>query len=299
MANVAKINLLVERCMDCPYCRKPQGYAEFYCQHDLRTPGVEVGDGERVPDYCPFVIERLKGVLEMVENGGSGAFPKKLLKQIERKQIDDPNPKFGADHSFRHARRVSEIGVDFLEHCVGYGFSSPNTVLKEKLLFQIAAWLHDIGLADSVRNHEIHSAELAKKFLTGAKIDIDAEDADVIVHAVANHSKGDETQTIVDAALILADKLDVTSDRIVRLTDGITREVQKIQAAEFKFYGKLGQPKGAELRYMVDEGFDRKFFRIWPKAIQVPYRLTTEYFGLEEFRFLINGEPVELKGLCG
>ena len=297
MQNVAKINLEFERCVDCPYCRKPDGYAEYYCQHDLKTPGVEVGDGEEVPDFCPFVIQRLKKVLDTIQEGTVGTIPKKYINQVERKQKDDPHEKFGADHSWRHIKRVTEIGVDFLEHGVAYGYSSANTVLKEKLLFQIAAYMHDIGLADSAINHDIHSASLTEKYLSSSKIDIDIRDAYMIVHAIANHSDGGEINTNVDAALILADKLDVTADRIVRVTDKITAECLKIKAAEFKLYGKLGKAKGAELRYTVDEGFDLSVFKAWPKAIRIPYRVTTEYLGLKEFKFLINGELINLKGI--
>lgn len=297
MQNVAKINLELEHCTDCPYSCKPQGYAEYYCQHDLKTPGVEVGDGEVIPDFCPFVIERLKKVLETIQDGTIGSIPKKFIAQVERKQRDDPHPKFGADHSWRHIQRVSEIGMRFLEDCVGYGYSSTDTVLKEKLLLQIAAYMHDIGLADSARNHEIHSAELTKKYLSGPKVDIDLEDAYTIVHAVANHTKGEETETIVDAALILADKLDVTADRIVRVTDKITGECTKIQSAEFRFRGKDGKAKGTELRYTVDEGFDLSVFKAWPKAIMVPYRITTEFLGLQEFNFFINDEQIDYKAV--
>lgn len=297
MRNVAKINLELEHCTDCPYCRKPQGYAEFYCQHDLKTPGVEVGNGEDIPDYCPFVIERLKNVVKTLEESTVGSIPKKFINQVEKKQKDDPNPKFGADHGFRHIKRVTEIGMDFLENCVGYGFSSTDTVLKEKLLLRIAAMMHDIGLADSSRNHAIHSAELAKKYLSGGKVDIDLEDAYTVVHAIANHSDGEEINTIVDAALILADKLDVTSDRIVRVTDKITSAVTKIQKAEFHLYGKLGKGEGAELRYTVDDGFDSSVLKEWPKCVKIPYRVTTEFLGLSEFKFFINGEEIDYKSI--
>ena len=241
------------------------------------------------------MIQRLQTVLKTIEESGEGTIPKKFIKQVERKQKDDPNEKFGADHSWRHIRRVSEIGMDFLEHCVAYGYSSADTVLKEKLLLQIAAYLHDIGLADSANNHDIHSAELAKKYLSGPKVDIDLEDAYTIVHAVANHSDGKEMNTIVDVALILADKLDVTADRIVRVTDKITAECMKIQATEFKLHGKLMKAERAELRYTVDKGFDLSIFKAWPKAIKIPYRVATEYLGLKDFRFFVNDEQIELK----
>ena len=256
-----------------------------------------MGDGEAIPDFCPFVIERLEKVLKVIDEGSIGTIPKKFINQIERKQKDDPNPKFYADHGWGHVRRVTAIGKDFLESCVGYGYSSSNTVLKEKFLLEIAALMHDIGLADSARNHEIHSAELAKKYLSGPKVDIDLEDACTIVHAIYNHSKGDETQTIIDAALILADKLDVAKERIIRPEDEITKELLKVHATGFRFHGKLGKAKSAELWYETDEGFNALALRDWPKAVSIPYRITTEFLGLSEFMFTINGRQIDFKGI--
>ena len=299
MRNVAKINLELEHCTECPYCRKPQGYSELYCQHDLYTPGIEVGDGDVIPDFCPFVIERLENVLKTIEDGSVGTIPKKYLNQIERKQKDDPDPKFGVDHAWSHIRDVTAFGKAFLGDCVEYGYSTPNTVQKEGILLAIAAYLHDIGLADSSRNHEIHSAELAKKYLSGPKIDIDVEDAYTIVHAIYNHSKGEETRTIVDAALVLADKLDVVKSRVVRPTDEFVKEMTKINKASFRIYGRDHKAEGAVLRYEADEGFDVAKMKLHPKHIQIPKMIATEYLGLPTFKFMVNDEVVDIKGIIG
>ncbi len=295
MRNVAKINLELSHCTECPFCAKPEGYVGLYCQHDLKSPGLEVGDGDVIPDFCPFVIQRLEIVYKTICEGTNSSIPKKFLTQIEKKHRDDPNPKFFMDHSWDHIRRITAIGERFLGNCVEYGFSSPDTVQKEILLFKIAAYMHDIGLAETFRNHEIHSAELTKKYLSSPKIDIDLEDAYTIVHAISNHSKGEDTRTIIDAALILADKLDITCKRIVRPNDDVTKELLKIQEATFDIYGKNGLPRGAELKYVTDENFDVLKLQAWPKAISVPYRVTTEFLKLPEFIFTVNGEQIDIK----
>lgn len=294
MRNVAKINLEINRCVECPYCHKPKGHSEYFCRHDLEHPGLELGDGEAIPDFCPFVIERLQNVLKTIDDCSCTSIPKKYLMQIEKRQRDDPNPKFGADHSWLHARNVTQIGLKFLEDCSRFGYSSPDTIQKEKLLFQIAAYMHDIGLADSARNHAIHSSELAKKYLSGPKIDIDVEDTYTIVHAIFNHSDGEDTRNIIDAALILADKLDVSGRRIIRVTDKITAAVQHIVDAHYEIYGEK-TAKGARLRYVTDGGFDVSAIELWPKCITVPKRITEEYLGIPEFHFLVDDKEIDIE----
>jgi hypothetical protein len=300
MRNVAKINLEINRCVECPYCNKPEGCSECFCAHDLKHPGLELGDGETIPDFCPFVLERLRGVLAVIDNCSCGSIPKKYLNQIEKRQRDDPHPKFGADHSFGHAQSVTRIGIKFLESCVPYGFTTPNTIQKEILLFKIAAYMHDIGLADSAHNHAIHSAELTKAFFAkNPKIDIDMEDAYTIVHAISNHSDGAETRTMTDAALILADKLDVTSQRIVRVTDKITEAVTHIVSTKYELYGekKKGQMKaiGARLIYKTDGNFDVSAIKIWPKSIRIPQMITKDFLGLSEFHFVLDEEEIDIE----
>lgn len=299
MQNVAKINLELSRCTDCPYCRKLQGYADYFCQHDLATPGIEVGDGELVPDFCPFVIERLKKVLDTIKDGTSTTIPKKYLNQIEKKQKDDPDPKFGADHSFAHITRVIDIGNSFFDECFEYGYTDSNKVLKERYLFSIAVYLHDIGLADSSRNHDIHSAELAKKYLSGPKVDIDLEDAYTIVHAIGNHSKGEETRTIIDAALILADKLDVTKHRIVRVTSPITKELLKVEKIDFELSGKKGKVELATLRYTTNGDFDALSLREWPKCVSIPMMVAKKFLKVPNFQFIVDGVEINVKEIIG
>lgn len=292
--NVAKINLEIRQCSDCPFARLQSGYdGEWYCVHDLNNPGLKV-EKETVPDWCPFVLERLQKVLGIMQNGTGTAMPKKWLNEIMRKQRDDPDPKFGADHTFGHIDRVVKYGENFLEECVRFGVVSNNEIQRLKLLLRISAMLHDVGLADSSRNHEIHSAELAKKYLLSGKLDIDDEDVQMIVHAIFNHSKGNETRNALDAALIIGDKLDVTKKRIVRETDAITVELKKVEQVEYKFFG-WSKPDVAELRYTTNgEDFDVSKLSYWPKALSIPERIAREFLGAKKFRFLVDGNEVDV-----
>ena len=295
--NKAKINLECNCCRECPYVReKTERGGKFYCvYHGMKNPGLDVGEGDYIPDWCPFVLIRLEKVAKTIHDCSGACIPKKYLTAIERKQkLGDPDPKFGADHSFGHAHRVFEYGRDFLEECIGFGILSNNQIQKLNLLLEIASELHDIGLADSARNHNIHSAELAKKFFESGKVDIDEEDAQMITHAIYNHTKGHETRNFLDAALLLGDKLDVTKDRIVSTRNNILFELTKVNKVEFELFGKLSEPRGAKLTYYTEDNFNYLALRDWDKCISVPLRLTENFLKLPEFHFFINEKEVDV-----
>jgi len=291
--NVAKINLEVRKCQDCPFVRKQKGYAGWFCTHDLHTPGIEVNEN-MVPSWCPFVVGRLQKVLGIMEDVSEASIPKKWIRQIERKQKDHPDPKFGADHAWKHIENVTSYGEDFLEYCVGYGIVSNNEVMRLKLLLRIAAMLHDVGLAETNEGYAIHSAGMARKYLSSKKIDIEERDIDLICHAISDHSYGQDTKNLLDAALLLGDKLDVTRDRMIRKTKPIIEELMKVEKVEYRFLGKLFVPTGAELRYFTNGDFDVSVLKSWPKAITIPRKVTLEFLGLSSFKFLVDGKEVNI-----
>ncbi len=299
--NIAKINLEVARCLDCPYCHKPDGYPAYHCTHDLHNPGIEVGEGEVIPDFCPFVLERLEKMLKKVADCPATTIPKKYIAEIGRRQKDDPDPKFGADHAWDHVKRVVDFGDEFLEHCVAYGYLSSDSVQKEKILFKMAAYMHDIGLADTKMNHAIHSAGLAERFLMNPKNDISEEDVHVIVHAICNHSEGRETRTLTDAVLLISDKVDMTKERVNRVMEPILAEMLKIERVDFRFVGKNGKAKRAELCYFTDKEkkFDVLSLKKHPRFVSVPMRVALDYFRVPEFRFLVDGKLIDVKQIIG
>jgi HD superfamily phosphodiesterase len=293
--NIAKVDLSVTNCRECPFCHKPKGCAEYYCRHDLKHPGVDVGEGKKVPDFCPFVLGRLQKALRAMDSVSNCAIPKKNVCEIEKKQKDSPDTKFDADHGRGHINRVTDIGLSIFKKCAIWGFFSPDSIQKEQLLFEIAASLHDIGLADSSSNHATHSAEVAKRFLTGPKIDLDEEDVEVIIHAIRNHSKGEEIKSGTDAILLLADKLDVTKERIIRVRSKIAAELSKVYSVSYNFHGRAGRrPSRAELRYVTKDDFDIEALLDWPKIVTIPMRVTKEFFKVPEFRFIVNEEVIDL-----
>lgn len=297
MKNVAKINLEVSSCNDCPFGRDA-GKVSVKCVHDL-PDGVDVGEGECVPDFCPFVLQRLQKILDSIEESSNGVIPKSYVAKVGRRQQENAGntvmPKYSTDHSFRHVLKVQEIGVDFLHACVDAGFSSPDTIQKEILLFKLAAYMHDIGLADSLMNHAIHSSELAKKYLS--KQDIDEEDMMIIVRAIANHSDGQDTKTIIDAALLMADKLDVTGDRIIAVVDDVTELFSKVTDVSYSFYRKRGKVVGAKLEYKTEGLNGDDIIATYPKSITIPKMITEKFLKLPEFKFVVDGTTINVDKL--
>ena len=300
MRNIAKINLTIEHCTDCPLCRASKDGKGFSCRHDnVDTFGMNVGDGENIPDNCPYVIKRLQDVYDFMKNSKSIHVPNKYIARIESRQESVPNGKFGSDHGVKHIERVTKIGLNFMDSCLHYGYITKEELEKQKLLFKIAVYLHDIGLAEQSSSHDSRSVVMAKKFLLGEKADLDPEDVEIITHAIFNHTTGQDTKTIVDAALVLADKLDITEERIIRILDDVTRIQYKILATEFKIYGKSGKAEGAELRYTVKDDFDAMMLRQWPKCVIIPRMIALDYLNLSWFKFFVNNQEVNvMKIIC-
>lgn len=293
--NIAKLELSVESCRECPFCHKPKGYVEYFCRHDLKHPGVDVGEGKKVPDFCPFVLGRLQRAFKAMDSVSNCAIPKKNICEIEKKQKDNPDPKFDADHGWQHIKRVTEIGLGIFKKCATWGYFSPDSIQKEQLLFEIAVWLHDIGLSDSSSNHATHSAEIAKRFLTGSRVDIDESDVEKIVHAIRYHSKGEEITNALDAILLLSDKLDVTKERILRVRNKISAELSKVYAISYDFCGRAGRrPSRAELKYITKDDFDVDAISDWPEIVTIPMRVTKEFLKISEFRFIVNEEVIDI-----
>jgi hypothetical protein len=296
MSNVAKINLEVHECKKCPFVRNYANKKNYICTNVRRGRGVPIEDETTVPDNCPFIIKRLENAVQAFKDVSSTAIPKKYIGQVEKKQrTGAPDVKFGIDHGWGHISSVQAIGNAFLESCYAYGIIPFKSLKKYQLLFYLAAALHDIGLADTVKNHAAHSAELARKYLQN--VDIDQEDVEKIVHAITVHSDGECVNDILDAALIIADKLDVRASRVVSpRDDAIIRECYKIVDAKFEIKGEAGVPTSVELRYTTKGDFNVDvFLSEWPKGILLPKRITNEFLEIPDFKFIVDGQEIVIK----
>ena len=298
-----------------------------------------VSDAE-VPDWCPFIINQYEKLFDKIaKSSGWGD----MLDTIEANPSG--SQKLIPDHGRRHAKVVALAAADFLDELEKYRFEKFCyheiwcSTKRNGWLAAIAALLHDVGASkDPTSGHTAESVVIAKEMLktftdnTGKdeeKVFIVDEDVELILKAIANHSDGgkliDEakalfeqgkkatvlpdmpSEIIVPAALLLADKLDVTKKRVGRRYlktlgedpefDAFCEAASKIKKAKFKFT-KPGKDKngdrlpvtGAELHYTVDEGFDFKALKFWPPCILVPKMIAKDILGLKRFSVFVNNQ---------
>ncbi len=107
-----------------------------------------------------------------------------------------------------HGRYHTMFVVDTVE----YILKSLSCDSKTVELGKIAALLHDIGNIAGRWNHARKSAVLAAVFLDGLE-DLLPNDKDTIVQAIDDHSDGENILSAIGAALLIADKVDISKRR--------------------------------------------------------------------------------------
>ena len=108
-----------------------------------------------------------------------------------------------------HGRYHTTFVVDTVEYILKS--MSYNARIIE--LGKIAALLHDIGVIAGRWNHARKSAALATVFLDDLE-HITSNEKDTIIHAIKDHSDGSNISSVVGAALLIADKVDISKRRI-------------------------------------------------------------------------------------
>ena len=109
------------------------------------------------------------------------------------------------EHSFPHVSKVSALAKEIL---LTLGYSQ-----REAELAEIAGYLHDIGNVINRIDHAQSGAIMAFRILD--KLDAEPDEIATIITAIGNHDEGTAYPVnAVAAALILADKTDVRSNRV-------------------------------------------------------------------------------------
>ncbi len=284
-----------------------------------------------IPGWCPLVLKAYEELVDEIVDSDEW---QGMMDKIDENRSG--SQKLIAQHGRIHAKSVVENAIDFLEKLEKYQFenfyyhSAWCSTQRNQWLVSIAAMLHDIGLAkDTTTDHAVVSAEDAKKYFLNRAM-IDDVDKGIIVKAITSRSNGRalvdeaeqtlrvkrdgkykrkaclETELVVPVALILADKLDITRERIKDEYlnsigedpefDDFCEAVKKISKVEFKFIdpGEDGEGnplsvKKAELHYVVDDGFNFNAMKFWPSFIRVPRMVAKDILGLRSFAVFVNG----------
>lgn len=188
--------------------------------------------------------------------------------------------KFDCDHGIKHWRAVAGVATDFVEK------TTHNPHLAT--IANIAGLLHDCGLICGNERHDKNGAFIAQAFLT-ARFNhlLTVDEIKMITHAIANHSSGKEIKTIIDAAIHFADKIDVSRERILAVTNELLVEANKIQKIEYSI-----TLKDIVVKYYVDKDFNPDVFFAWRKAYEAPAKAAK--FVNRNFTLFLNNTKYEL-----
>lgn len=187
-------------------------------------------------------------------------------------------------HGKYHAMQVVATTENILE---SLGFDARTVELGK-----IAAFLHDIGCIAGRWKHAEKSAALAGVFLSGA--DLWESERGMIVQAIADHSDGKNISSAVGAAVLIADKTDISRGRIFLREDidEIHKNLLEVEKVDIKISdGRM------TINYITTEKFSRDIFVNDFISYKKPWKLpkkAAKFLGLR-CRFKINGEKVSFK----
>lgn len=191
--------------------------------------------------------------------------------------------KWDWEHGLNHYKRVADYAKKILTQ-----LNSDDRTID---LTMTAALLHDIGLikGDKV-DHAIESSKLFEKFLLNTNIT--KIEIETIKQAIADHSKGNNIESLIGLALVLADKLDVTCHRTISssIQDQMNTEIQKIRRVDIKITNDE-----IILIYHTLANFDLNIFKNWKKAITIPKKIA-DYLK-KDFTFIINDKKINYQNL--
>lgn len=201
-----------------------------------------------------------------------------VVKKIESiKFITDG--KWDWEHGLGHYKRVSSYVLKILTQ-----LKADSRTID---LGMTAALLHDIGLSKGDKvDHALSSSYMFTKFLND--VDITEQEIAVLKQAIYDHSKGNDIQSLVGLALVLADKLDVTYHRTINssIQDVVNKEIQKIKDVKIEI-----DENTLTVSYVTEPDFDVMILSNWKKAITIPKKVS-EYLH-KNYVFLCNGEEVK------
>jgi HD superfamily phosphohydrolase YqeK len=181
------------------------------------------------------------------------------------KILDNINPMltpagmYTACHGRYHALFVVDA-VETILHSLSYDARTIE-------LGKIAAILHDVGNIAGRWNHARKSAALAAVLLD-YPVNLLPAEKDMIIQAIADHSEGKMIASAVGAALLIADKIDVSKKRVlpVKDMDDWHRNLLEIEKVEL-----IILDKEIIINYIITDFFSKDvFFGEYKKGFDLP-----------------------------
>lgn len=153
-----------------------------------------------------------------------------------------------------HGRYHTMFVVDTVE----YLLKSLSYDSKTIELGKIAALLHDIGNIAGRNKHAQKSAALASVFLNDIE-DLPSTEKDIIIQAIGDHTDGKNISSPIGAALLLADKVDVSKRRRLHFEpiDDWYSNLLQIEDVGVNAFGTE-----IAIGFITNETFDKELFVI-------------------------------------
>lgn len=208
-----------------------------------------------------------------------------LINDKELNNIIDSINEINKDNLLAcHGRYHTTFVINAIEKLL----TSLNFDKKTIELGKIAGLLHDIGTIDGKKGHAYRSSEMCIQFLNKTKLS--QENKDTIIHAIKDHSNGNDINSPVGAALVLADKIDISKNRVLELgkKDRWHSNLLNIEKTDL-----IVEDKKIIINYVVNDNFSRKILsEEWKKGVTIPIK-ASRYFGCKCI-FQLNGKIIDL-----
>lgn len=185
-----------------------------------------------------------------------------LNNDVELNNIIDSINKVNEDYLLAcHGRYHTTFVINTVEKILA-GLKFDNEVIE---LGKIAALLHDIGTINGKKGHVHRSSEMCIKFLD--KTNLSQASKNIIIHAIYDHSNGDDLNSPVGAALLLADKINLSKDRVLELgkSDNSLSNFLNVEETVLTV-----RNKDIIINYVANDKFSIEMFvKQWEKVINV------------------------------
>ena len=186
---------------------------------------------------------------------------KEIIEIYEKVNEFENNTDAWAHHDFTHVLNVAHIAEEVLTK-----LNYPKDIIEDT---KVAALLHDTGAILGKKNHAERSYIFAKDYLMRNNIIL--EHHEEVLEAIRSHSDGFDTDNIIALALIFADKLDITKDRVAHYGINVEGMRQLIYINDIKIKiedGKLNVYLEADQKIDIKELTEFYFIQKVLKSVQ-------------------------------